>query len=140
MSPVTVGRFFRLIGAVAAATVGLILVLLSVNLLGSTQWASATGTVQKCTVSTTGTGSSRHTTRSCVMTWQDQGKTHSDTVDFSGQQVNPGQTFELKVNGDSAVRPSVVWVDVLMLVGGLTLLGVCVFLFIRSRRAAAASS
>jgi hypothetical protein len=133
-SPVSFARFLRLIGGVAAATVGLIFLIVGINLLASQQWATATGTVQSCTTSYTGSGSSRHLHRICNIAWQEGGTAHSHSVDFGQKAVGNGQTYQIKVNGNSAVLPSPAWVAILTFLIGAALIGLCIFLVVRSRR------
>jgi hypothetical protein len=134
LTPITLGRFFRLIGGVVAATVGLLFLVVGINLLGSQQWASTTGTVQSCKLSVTGTGTSKQTHQTCTIAWQEDGKAHSHQVDFGTKPVYNGQTKEIKVSGDNAVLPSPLWVAVLTFVVGIALIAGCVYLVIRSRR------
>ncbi len=141
-SPVSFRRFFRLIGGVVAATVGLIFLIIGINLLSSQSWATTTGTVQSCTSTTvsTGSGTSHHIERTCNVTWQIDGVNHTHEVGFGAQPVNVGKTYTIKVNGDSAVLPSPLWVALLTFLVGIGLVGLCVFMFIRSRRAIAPTS
>ena len=134
LTPITFGRFFRLIAGVALATVGLVSLVVGINLLGSQNWATATGTVQSCKLSVTGTGTSRQIHQTCTITWQEGGKAHSHQVDFGKKPVHNGETKQIKVSGDNAVLPSPLWVAVLTFVVGIALIGACVYLVIRSRR------
>ncbi len=138
-SPVTVARFLRLIGSVAAATVGLIFLLVGFNLLATQGWTSATGTVQSCTSSYTGSGSSRQLQKSCDVTWTEGGVAHKLNVNFGTKSAANGQTVQLKVNGDNALLPAPLWVALLTFLVGLALVVLCIYLFLRSRRRAAAT-
>lgn len=118
----------RIAGTVLAL-VGLIFLVVGGYLTVSSGWGTATATATSCGGSYVGAGSGRHRQTICQVTWGDGGTTHDGSVTFSGGGPHyPGETFEVRVNGDQVALPSPLWarigtlaVGAVALVGGLVL-------------------
>jgi hypothetical protein len=120
----------RIVGIVLTA-VGAVFLIVGVFMMISSGWTTTTATAGSCLLHGQTTGSS-HTTQVytdyCQMTWVDAGVTHTGMLDTGKTNVHPGQTFTVKVSGDSIAMPAPLWyrlvtlgVGVVAVAGGLTL-------------------
>lgn len=122
------------------AIVGLVGFVFVVNggfVLLSQGWSQASGTVGACTPRLVRTGSSSHTEQTCQVTWRADGQTRTAAVDL-GAVAHPGETVDLRVNGDTVAFATPAWVGAAVGGGGLALVAVAVVLFVRGRRRRAA--
>jgi hypothetical protein len=133
--PTHLFRIFRLAGGVIAGLVGIVFLIVGIGLIVSQSWTVATGTVQSCTARAVHSNSSSpQFDRTCVMTWQEGGQQHTGSVDFGITQVVNGQSKTLRVHGNSAVVPTPSWEGFAVVALGLALMGLAVFVLLRSRR------
>jgi hypothetical protein len=132
-APRAVTLFARIV-PFAVGLVGLVFLIAGVGQLVSQSWARATGTVGQCTTQVLGTGTNRQYRHDCQVTWQADGTSHTASVNLGSTTMNPGQSIDLRVDGDSVAVASPVWVGVASAVAGLVLLVVAVLLRRRHRR------
>ncbi|WP_117212211.1 DUF3592 domain-containing protein [Allorhizocola rhizosphaerae] len=133
-APIHLARRFAF---VAIGLVGLIFLVIGGWLLLSLAWVPATGTVGACQTHNVRTGTSptsKRTEHVCQVTWEADGGTHRASVNLGTDDVAPGQTVELRVNGDDAVVATPAWLGAATAAAGAALIAVAAILMLRARR------
>jgi hypothetical protein len=113
--------------------IGLIFVIVGGWMLVSQSWDKASGTVGQCQTQTTRTDRSSRVEYICDVSWDSGGTSHRTTVNMGRADVAPGETIELRVNGDQAVVATPVWFGAASAAIGAALVALAVVLFRRSR-------
>jgi hypothetical protein len=135
---ITASRFalFRYLTVIVPALVGLIFAVVGAGLMVFQTWDPATGTLGACASRVVRTAGSNTGTveQTCRVDWEAGGVAHSGTVTFSGSGPHSGEIVNLRVSGDNVALAGPAWVGPATLAGGLLLLALGGYLFIRARR------
>jgi hypothetical protein len=124
----------RLRGRIAGiflTVIGAIFLIIGVFMMVSAGWTTTTATADGCVLrinTTQGNSSHLSTHDDCQMTWVDGGVRHTAMLNTERNNVQPGQTFTVKVSGDNIALPSPLWgrlgtlaVGAVAVIGGLAL-------------------
>lgn len=127
---------FRYLTVIVPALVGVIFAVIGIGLTLSQNWDPAIGTVGSCTPRIVRTANSSGTSHQiCQVDWQVDGVAHSAEVDLgTGSPPAPGQSVDLRVNGNLVAVAQPAWVGPATLAAGVLLLGFAGFRFARVRR------
>ncbi|MEV6812968.1 DUF3592 domain-containing protein [Micromonospora sp. NPDC051296] len=128
-------RVLRRGGLILFGLVGLVFLTVGGLLLVSQSWDRATGTVQECTTRVERTaGTTGRTVQTCTISWQAADGPHTAPVDIGGSATAPGQSVELRVNGDNVALATPGWVGAATAAGGLAMAGTAAVLLVRQHR------
>lgn len=122
------GRFLTII----MVLVGLIFSIVGGVLLIGQGWDRVAATVGACTVQGTA-ASPRIPHQICDVTWESDGTTHSASIDLGTRVRYPGDTVDLRVNGNIVVEALPVWVGATTLALGLLLLVIVILRRLRTK-------
>jgi hypothetical protein len=135
---ITASRFalLRYLTVIVAALVGLIFAVVGAGLMVFQTWDPATGTLGACASRVVrNAGDTGTVQQTCRVDWEADGVAHSGTVTFTGSGgPYPGDIVDLRVSGDNVALAGPAWLGPATLAGGLLLLALGGYLFIRARR------